>query len=125
MRLTFEQIEAESPAVSGESFEVELPSGDILTLPHPSELPASILLIDEGDVENVRRMLQAAALLPDGDVWRTLLDAFPGRQLPTIIEHYMSAYGVGEPGKETVSPRRSTGSAKPSRSTSRPRATTS
>jgi hypothetical protein len=124
-RLTFAQIEAEAPAVSKETFEVELPSGAILELPHPSELPGSVILIDDGNVEAVQRMLIAAAQLPGGEVWRTLLDSFNARQLPGILEHYMAAYGAGEPGEGIASPQRSTGSARQSKSTSRKKASTS
>lgn len=117
MRLTLDELEKERGDV--EPFEIDL--GDqVVTLPHPKDMPFESLVNFDGT--------QPAAVL------RTLMgdatfDTFAGNPRVTlgILEQVLTAYykhfGLGGPGEGAASPRSVSGSARPSRSTSRRKAT--
>jgi hypothetical protein len=117
VRVTLDELEAERGEV--EPFELDL--GDqVITLPHPRDMPFDSLI-------NFNAEAPAAVL-------RTLMgdknfDVFAGNRrvtlgvLESILQRYYAHYGLGTPGEEPASLRSVSGSAGPSKRTSRRKAT--
>lgn len=114
MRLSLDQLEAERGEV--DPFEVDLGGGQVVTLPHPKDMPfESLVNFDQTQPAAVLRALM-------GDDTFKVFSANP-RVTLGILEQVLTAYykhfGLGGPGESDASLHSVKGSAGPSKSTSR------
>lgn len=124
MRLTLADLETEIGEY--EPFEIDLGDDVIVSLPHPEKLPADTLLKDVGPMNagDVLRTMMGA----DNFATLTEICREDGNKRVTIghlrliLEKYYAHYGLGTPGEDSASRSSSTGSARPSKSTSRRKA---
>lgn len=119
MRLTLADIEAARGDY--EPFELDLGDDDVLTLPHPKQLPLPTLL-QLGDTSSPEQA--TAQMLSSNEAWQAFIrrEDLQIQDFEFVTQQYAKCFDLGTPGEGDASPRSSSGTARPSKSTSRAKA---